>query len=116
MRRIGLIASAVVVTLAAVLGVTVAVGKSPASVDAQNNSAQTRTVTLNVPDMFCGGCEAAVKMTANTVDGVKDVKTSSDNRTAVVMYEPSKTNPEAIANAITKNSGFKVEVPKAVKK
>ena len=116
MRRIGLIALAVVVTLATALGVTVAVGKSPATGGAQDNSVLARTVTLHVPDLFCGGCEVAVKMAANKVAGVKDVKTDSDKRTAVVTYEPSKTDPEAIANAITKNSGFKVEVPKATRK
>lgn len=104
MRMIGLIASALVVTLA--------VAGLPASVHAQKNKGQTQVVTLKVPDMFCGGCEVAVKIAANKVDGVKNVKTSLEKRTAEVTYEPSKTNADAIATAITKNSGFKAEVPK----
>lgn len=108
MRMIGLIASAWVITLA--------VAGLPASVHAQKNKGQTQVVTLKVPDMFCGGCEVAVKIAANKIDGVKEVKTSSEKRTAEVIYEPSKTNADAIATAITKNSGFKVVVPQAAKK
>jgi len=75
----------------------------------QTNSRHTHVVTLKVPDMFCGGCEVGVKTAAQQVDGVTDVKTDSDARTAEVSYDPSKTNPDAIASAITKTSGFKVE-------
>ncbi len=76
----------------------------------------TRVVTLNVPDMDCAGCEVGIKIAAGKVNGVKDVKTNSDTRTAAVTYDASKTNPEAIARAITKSTGFKVEVPKTTEK
>jgi mercuric ion binding protein len=85
----------------------------PTSVRAQKTAAQTKVVTLRVPDMFCGGCEVAVKRAAKKVDGVTDVTTNSDKRVANVTYDPAKTNAEAIAAAITKNSGFKAEAPKA---
>lgn len=109
MRTIGLTLTALVVTLA--------VAGLPAIAGAQKNTGgQTQVVTLKVPDMFCGGCEVAVKIAANKVAGVTDVKTSSEKRTAEVTYDPSKTNADAIASAITKNSGFQVEVPKPAKK
>ncbi len=88
----------------------------PASVRAQKAEAQMKVVSLNVPDMFCGGCEVAVKRAAKKVDGVTDVTTNSDKRVADVRYDPAKTNAEAIAVAITKNSGFKAEAPKATGK
>ena len=75
----------------------------------------TQVVTLKVPDMFCGGCEVGVKVAAKKVDGVTSVKTDSDKRIADVTFDPTKTTPEAIASAITKNAGFKVEVPKVTK-
>lgn len=81
----------------------------------QDKSHKTATSTLKVPDMFCGGCEAAVKMAAKKVDGVRDVTTDSSKRTADVTYDPSKTNADAIASAITKNSGFKAEVVRKTK-
>lgn len=66
--------------------------------------------------MFCGGCEAAVKLTAKKIKGVTAISTDSDKRIARVTYDPGKTSPEAIAAAITKGSGFKVEAPKADRK
>lgn len=108
MRTIGIVTTLVVALAAAGLLTTTHAQK-------QKPEGSTRVVTLKVPDMFCGGCEVAVKMAANKVAGVSDVKTSSEKRTAEVSYDPSKTNADAIADAITK-SGFKVEVPKAAKK
>jgi mercuric ion binding protein len=87
----------------------------PATTHAQDTNAQSRVVTLRVPEMFCGGCEAAVKMAANKVTGVKAVKTDSDKRIAEVTFDASKTTPETIAAAITKGSGFKTEVQKPTK-
>jgi copper chaperone CopZ len=65
--------------------------------------------------MFCAGCETAVKMAAKKVDGVREVSTDSEKRTAQVTYDPRKTNAETIATAITKHSGFKTEVVKKPK-
>jgi mercuric ion binding protein len=76
---------------------------------------QAAVVTVNVPEMDCAGCEVGVKIAASKTNGVKKVKTDSDARTAVVSFDPSKTNAEAIASAITKGTGFKTEVPKSGK-
>jgi copper chaperone CopZ len=76
----------------------------------QGKTKQTAVSTLRIPDMFCGGCEAAVKITAKKVEGVREVRTDSAKRTAEVTYDPAQTNAEAIAREITKNSGFKAEV------
>ncbi len=110
MRTIGVVTAVFVVGLAGagLLTTTHAQKQKPDS--------GTQVVMLKVPDMFCGGCEVGVKIAATKVDGVKDVKTDSVKRTAEVTFDTSKTNAEAIASAITKNSGFKVEVPKAAKK
>jgi mercuric ion binding protein len=109
MRTIRLILAAFVAT--------VSVAALPAIAGSQkNDGGQTQVLTLKVPDMFCGGCELAVKMAATKVAGVEDVKTNSEKRTAEVTYDPSQTNADTIAKAITKNSGFKVEGPKAAKK
>ena len=98
------------------LAVTLGVAAHPAPAHAQRNESKARTVTLNVPDMFCGGCEVAVKMAAKKIDGVQAIVTNSDKRTAQVKYDASKTTPEAIAAAITNGSGFKTETPKSTQK
>ena len=69
----------------------------------------TKVCTLRVSGMTCAGCEAAVRMAARSIDGVKDVKASYAKRNAEVTYDPSKTSPAAIAKAITEKSGFKAE-------
>ncbi len=79
---------------------------------AQTNDSQTAVCTLKVTGMTCSGCEAAVKMAAKRVDGVKSVTASAKSGTAEVSYDASKTSPEAIAKAVSANSGFKAEVAK----
>jgi copper chaperone CopZ len=70
----------------------------------------TKVCTLKVSGMTCAGCEAAVRMAARSIDGVKDVKASYAKHNAEVTYDPAKTTPEAIAKVITDKSGFKAEL------
>ncbi len=79
---------------------------------------QTETLkvcTLKVSGMTCDGCAAAVKRVAKKVDGVTDADVSYEKGRAVVTFDPAKTNPDAIAKAVTKKSGFKTEVTKPEK-
>lgn len=69
----------------------------------------TETCTLKVSGMTCAGCEAAVRVAARSVEGVADVKVSYAKGNAEVTFDPSKTNPDAIAKVITDKSGFKAE-------
>ena len=70
----------------------------------------TKVCTLKVSGVTCAGCEAAVRMAARSIDGVKNVKASYAKHNADVTYDPAKTTPEAIAKVITEKSGFKAEV------
>jgi copper chaperone len=72
--------------------------------------------TLKVSGMTCGGCEAAVRMAARSVDGVTDVEASYAKSNAEVTFDPSKTNPVAIAKVITDKSGFRAEPVQPVTK
>ena len=77
----------------------------------------TQVCTLKVSGMTCAGCEAAVRMAARSVEGVTDVRVSYAKGNAEVTFDPSKTNPAAIAKVITEKSGFKAEpVQPATKK
>jgi len=53
-----------------------------------------------------------VRTAAKTVDGVKEATASYKDGTAEIVYDPAKTTPEAIAQAITQKTGFKAQVPK----
>ncbi|MBI1873673.1 MAG: heavy-metal-associated domain-containing protein [Acidobacteria bacterium] len=79
---------------------------------AQTKEGQQAVCKLKVTGMTCGGCEGAVKLAAKRVDGVRSVTVSYKMGTADVTYDAAKTSPEAIAKAVTANSGFKAEVAK----
>ena len=113
MKTLGLIAAAILITVGIVAVRSQAPGRSQQhAAAAQVVAAQSQLVTLKLPAMDCAGCEIGVRIAANKVDGVKDVKTDSDKRTADVTFDPSKTSPQAIASAITKGTGFEAEVPR----
>lgn len=115
-RTVGLVATGLFVVLALVgISFRTLAQKQDVAAQAPVVAEQAAVVTVSVPDMDCAGCEVGVKIAASKVDGVKEVKTDSDARTAVVSFDPSKTNAEAIASAITKGTGFKTEVPKSGK-
>ena len=112
MKTIGLIAAAVVITVAIVAVRSRTPERNQVrEVGSQVVAVRSQMVTLKVPKMDCAGCEVGVRIAASKVDGVKDVKTDSDKRTAEVTFDPSKTTAQAIASAITKGTGFDTEVP-----
>lgn len=116
MKTIGLIAAALVVTIAIVAVRSRSPARQPeGAARAQAVSVDSQTVTLKIPKMDCAGCEVGVRIAAGKVDGVKGVNTDSDARTAEVTFDPSKTTVQAIASAITKGTGFETEVPSSAK-
>jgi copper chaperone CopZ len=116
MKTIGLIAAASVLTVAIVAVRSRTPERNQArKVGAEVVAVNSQMVTLKVPKMDCAGCEVGVRIAASKVNGVKDVKTDSDKRTAEVTFDPSKTTAQAIASAITKGTGFETEVPQTDK-
>lgn len=114
--RIGMLAAivATVATVATValaaIGAIVATGSvlsanEPGAQSPQRSS--TEVCTLKISGMTCAGCEAAVRIAARSVDGVRDAKVSYARGEAEITFDPGRTNPEAIARAITEKSGFK---------
>ena len=71
--------------------------------------------TLKVEKMACSACAAKVEKEALKIEGVKAAKVSQPKGTAVVTFDASKTNPEAIAKTIAEKTGFKAEVTKTKK-
>jgi copper chaperone CopZ len=71
-----------------------------------------QTCTLRVTGMTCSGCEAAVKLAAKRIAGVKAAKASYARGTAEVTFDPAKTTARAIASTIEQKTGYKVEVAK----
>jgi mercuric ion binding protein len=63
------------------------------------------TVTFAVDNMYCASCPYIVKSSMAAVPGVAKVAVSSQAKTATVIFDDAKTNPEAIA-AASANAGY----------
>ena len=67
--------------------------------------AATKTVTLSVPGMTCSACPITVKKALNKVEGVSKTQVSLEKKEAVVTFDDTKTNVEAITKA-TASAGY----------
>ncbi|MBN8583492.1 MAG: heavy-metal-associated domain-containing protein [Ignavibacteria bacterium] len=71
-------------------------------------SANDKAVEIKTNGMTCTGCENTIKSKVKKVDGVKDVIADFKSQTVKASFDPGKTNPDAIKDAIT-SAGYKVE-------
>jgi copper chaperone CopZ len=69
----------------------------------------TQVCSLHVSGMFCGACAKTVEKAAKKIDGVKAGKVSQPTGVAEITYDPSETNPQTIADVLTKKTPFKAE-------
>jgi periplasmic mercuric ion binding protein len=74
--------------------------------------AAERTVTLTVQNMFCAACPHTVKSSLQSVPGVKAVSVSYKDKTAVVTFDDTRANVEALRTATT-NAGYPSRVADA---
>lgn len=98
-------------TVAAVIGIVALLGVGAAT----QTTEKTQTgemCRLKVSGMHCGACADSVEKAAKKVDGVTAATVSHPKGTAEIMYDPSRTTPDAIAKAITAKTPFKAEVIK----
>ena len=72
---------------------------------ASSGALAAQTVTLSVPDMSCSTCPIQVKQALSKVPGVSAARASLAKKEAVVTYDESKTNAEALMKA-TADIGF----------
>ena len=83
----------------------------PSSAAAAEKTANQEKAVFRVTGMTCGGCEVAVKMAVNSLEGIHKVEASYKDNKAVVTYEPSKVKPEEIKAAI-ETLGYEAELEK----
>ena len=70
-------------------------------VSPQTTDATTEHATLDVQGMTCASCVTHVEKAARSVDGVQQAKVNLATGRAVVELNPSRTNVNAVADAIT---------------
>src|SRR5262245_2868974 len=61
-----------------------------------------KTVTLAVKNMYCAACPLTVRKSLEAVPGVTKAIVSYKDKTAVVTYDDTKTDVQALTNATTK--------------
>ncbi len=71
--------------------------------------AVTQTATLDVQNMTCSACPITVKKALTKVPGVTKAEVNFDKRQAVVTFDGTKTNVEALTKA-TANAGYPATV------
>ena len=67
--------------------------------------AAIKTVTLSVPGMNCATCPITVKKALGKVDGVSKTDVNLEKRAAVVTFDDTRTNLEALTRA-TGDAGY----------
>lgn len=67
--------------------------------------AATQTVTLAVPGMTCAACPLTVKQALNKVKGVSKAEVSYEKLQAIVSFDDTKTNVQALTKA-TADAGY----------
>lgn len=63
--------------------------------------AGTQTVTLSVSGMDCAACPFTVRHALKKVPGVSKAEVSFEKKLAVVSFDDSKTNVQALTKATT---------------
>lgn len=102
-----LIAAAILVVL--VLAVAWPRGSSPTGAAHQAATAVGATATLTVEGMACGACAARVGRIATRMDGVHDATVDREQGRAQIVYDPARTSPAAVAQAIGE-AGFQTGI------
>ncbi len=67
--------------------------------------AAEKTITLAVKNMTCAACPGTVKASLQRVPGVSNVVVSAEDKTAVVTFDDSKAQVDALIKATT-NAGY----------
>ena len=67
--------------------------------------AAEKTITLAVQHMTCAACPGTVRASLQRVPGVTNVVVSAEDKTAVVTYDDSKAQVDALMKA-TRDAGY----------
>jgi copper chaperone len=70
-------------------------------------AAATKTVTIKVEGMHCGGCSSSVAKALKATPGVEDAQVSFEKGEAVIKYDDQKVTVTKLREVIS-STGFKV--------
>lgn len=81
-------------------------GNSSKNDFSENKKTVEKSVKISIEGMSCMSCVANVKKTLSSIDGVKEVNVSLQDKNATVKHDPKKVTPEQLKNNINK-MGYK---------
>lgn len=70
-------------------------------------SSGDKSVEIQCSGMTCTGCEKTIKTKVKKVEGVKDVIADHQTNVVKASFDPGKTDPKAISEAI-ESAGYEV--------
>ncbi|MGH9970551.1 MAG: heavy-metal-associated domain-containing protein [Pyrinomonadaceae bacterium] len=73
---------------------------------------KTRSVTLRVKGMTCGGCATSVESALKSTEGVEDAQVSYKRGTAIVKYDDQKVTVAKLREVVN-SAGFTCELPES---
>lgn len=80
----------------------------------QAKTTATQKIKIPVDGMVCSACQSTVKKAIKSLNGVKDVEVSLENKFAFITFYPNSIKPEQIQKAIN-DKGYTAGKPEEVK-
>ena len=80
----------------------------------QAKTVATQKIKISVDGMVCSACQSTVKKAIKSLNGVKDVEVSLENKNAFITYYPNLIKPEQIQKAVN-DKGYAAGKPQEVK-
>lgn len=68
----------------------------------ENQKTEEKSVKISIVGMSCMSCVANVKKTLSSIDGVKEVNVSLEDKNSMIKYDPKKVTTEHLKNIINK--------------
>lgn len=81
----------------------------------KSNQQKIKTVRLKITGMTCAGCANHVSTALKNSEGVIEQSVEYSGDVATIIYNSSKTNPDAILKVV-EETGYKAEIIKETKK
>lgn len=80
----------------------------------KSKTVATQKIKISVDGMVCSACQSTVKKTIKSLNGVKDVEVSLENKNAFITYYSDLIKPEQIQKAVN-DKGYAAGKPQEVK-
>ncbi len=80
----------------------------------KSQTTNTEKIKIPIDGMVCSACQSSVRKTIKSLNGVKEVEVSLENRNAIIVFYPNLIKPEEIQQAVNKG-GFTAGKPQQVK-